>query len=155
MPLFTADCRGISLTDAEKFPYTLEQTTGRVEYQPAQKGSPDRLRLDLTGVGGGRPIKVEVDLTHFAHGEPEGVTTGTGVAADAKAFDVAAHSAGYRGRYVRDDSASHHPIGYVKVSGTDVPIHEQLLAALPQTRKSSGADSLATSRGLGRLRILL
>ena len=52
VPVLTADCRGISLTDAEKFPYTLEQTTGRVEYQPAQKGAADRLRLDLTGVGG-------------------------------------------------------------------------------------------------------
>ena len=66
LPVLTADCRGISLTDAEKFPYTLEQTTGRVEYHPAQKGSADRLRLDLTGIGGGRPIKVEVDLTHIA-----------------------------------------------------------------------------------------
>jgi hypothetical protein len=131
VPHFTADCRGISLTDAEKFPYMLEQTTGRVEYHPAQKGSADRLRLDLTGVGAGRPIKVEVDLTHLAHGEPEGVTTGTSVAADAKGLDAAVHSAGYRGRSIRDESASHHPIGYVKVSGTDVPIHERLLAALP------------------------
>jgi hypothetical protein len=131
LPVFTADCRGISLTDAEKFPYTLQQTTGRVEYHPAQKGSADRLQLDLTGVGGGRPIKVEVDLTHIAHGEPEGVTTGTGVAADGKALDGATHSAGYRGRYVRSDPDSQHPLGYIKVSGTDVPIHEQLLAALP------------------------
>jgi hypothetical protein len=131
VPLFTADCRGITLTDAEKFPYTLEQTTGRVEYHPAQKGSPDRLRLDLTGIGGGRPVKVEVDLTHLAHGDPEGVTTGTGVAVDEKAADGTLHSAGYRGRYIREDSDAQHPVGYIKVSGTDVPIHEQLLAALP------------------------
>lgn len=132
VPVFAADCRGISLTDAEKFPYMLEQTTGRVEYQPAQKGSADRLRLDLTGVGAGRPIKVEVDLTHIAHGDPEGVTTGTGVAAEGKPMGMATHSAGYRGRYKRDDSASQHPIGFVKVSGTDVPIHERLLAAMPE-----------------------
>lgn len=132
LPVFTADCRGISLTDAEKFPYPLEQTTGRVEYHPAEKGSADRLRLDLTGVGGGRPIKVEADLTHVAHTEPQGVITGTGVAADNKSRIGTEHAAGYRGRYVRDDSASQHPLGYVKVTGTDVPIHEQLLAALPE-----------------------
>ncbi len=132
LPVLTADCRGISLTDAEKFPYILEQTTGSVEYHPAEKGSADRLRLDLTGVGGGRPIKVEADLTHVAHGEPEGKTTGTGIAAAETTLDGTKHSAGYRGRYVRDNSTSHHPLGYVKVAGTDVPIHERLLAALPQ-----------------------
>ena len=67
-----------------------------------------------------------MDLTHIAHGEPEGVTTGTGVAADGKILDKATHSAGYRGRYIRKDSASQHPVGFVKVSGTDVPIHEKL-----------------------------
>ena len=146
LPMLLADCRGILLTDAEKFPYTLEQTTGRIEYQPAQKGSADRLRLDLTGVGGGRPIKVEVDLTHIARGEPEGVTTGTGVAVDGQALNGAAHLAGYRGRQIRKGSASQHPIGYVKVSGTDVPIHEQLLAALPdkaqEVTRSLNAEGL-------------
>ncbi len=130
-PVLTADCCGIMLTDAEKFPYMLEQTTGRVEYHPAENGAPDRLRLDLTGVGGGRPIKVEVDLTHVAHAEPEGATMETGVAADEKSQTGSVHSAGYRGRLTRGGADSQHPVGYIKVSGTDVPIHEQLLAAIP------------------------
>ncbi len=135
-PVVTADCRGITLTDAEKFPYMLEQTTGRVEYHPEKEGSADRLRLDLTGIGGGRPVKVDVDLTHLARGEPEGVTTGTGVATDGKSLTGAEHSAGYRGRHVRRESESRHPIGFIKVSSTDVPIHEKLLAALPDNAQA-------------------
>ncbi len=130
-PIFTANCRGISLTDAKKFPYPLEQTTGRVEYRGADKGSPDRLRLDLTGVGGGRPVTIDVDLTHIAHEEPEGVTTGTGVASNGGLTSGAEHSSGYRGRYVKRNSDDHHPVGHIRVAGTDVPIHEQLLAAIP------------------------
>ncbi len=132
-PVLAADCRGISLTDAEKFPYMLEQTTGRVEYHPAEPGRADRLTLDLTGVGGGRPVKVEVDLTNLARPEAEGITTGTGVASAIGPQEQSGHAAGYRGvRGARDrEGPPPHPIGFVKVSGTDIPIHEQLLAALP------------------------
>ncbi len=130
VPIFTADCHGISLTDAKKFPYPLEQTNGRIEYRGADKGAPDRLRLDLTGVGGGRPVVIDVDLTHLAHEEPEGITTGTDVAANGRLPNGAVYSSGYRGRYVRRNE-EHHPVGHVRVAGTDVPIHEQLLAAIP------------------------
>ena len=81
-PVVIAQCKGMSITDMEKFPYTLEQTTGRVEYHPAEKGSADRLKLDLTGFGAGRPIKVEAELRQLSHPDPDGAaTTATGVAA--------------------------------------------------------------------------
>ena len=131
MPVFTANCHGISLTDAKKFNYPLEQTNGKVEYRGAEKGSPDHLRLDLTGVGGGRPIIVDVDLTHVARGEPEGVTTGTEVATRGSSANVGEYSAGYRGGYVKHGPDDHHPVGHIRVAGTDVPIHDQLLAAIP------------------------
>jgi hypothetical protein len=146
-PTFAADCHGISLTDAEKFPYPLEQTNGRVEYHPADDGSPDRLTLDLTGVGGGRPINVAVDLTHVAHDAPEGVTTGTGVAVDRQAEAGLEHAAGYRGRVIRE-AAPPHPVGYIKVSGTDVPIHEQLLAAIPDDKKAQQLTRSLQPEGL-------
>ena len=44
-----ADCRGVSLTDAEKFPYPLEQTTGRVEYQRPRRAGPIGCGLDSDG----------------------------------------------------------------------------------------------------------
>ncbi len=131
-PILTANCRGISLTDAEKFPYTLEQTNGRVEYHPAENGKADQLRLDLTGVGGGRPVKIKAELTHVAHTEAEGITTATGVA-DAEAPQRSnAYAAGYRGASYSGTSAPPHPVGFVKISGNDVPIHEQLIAAIPK-----------------------
>lgn len=133
-PVLSANCRGISLTDAEKFPYPLEQTTGHVEYHPAGNGAADRLHLDLTGVGGGRPVKIEAELSHLAPHEPEGVTTDTGVALDGAAQRASTHAAGYRGvRYARAKRAApSHPLGYVKITGADIPIHDQLIAALPE-----------------------
>ena len=92
-PQLVAECRGVSLTDAKKFPYRLEQTTGRLEYHAAQGNSPDKLRLDLTGIGGGRPVRIESELTHL-------------------------------------DPPS--PLGWVEITGTDIPLHEQLVAAMPQ-----------------------
>ncbi|HEX5471006.1 MAG TPA: hypothetical protein VFW73_03925, partial [Lacipirellulaceae bacterium] len=131
-PVLTANCQGISLTDAEKFPYPLEQTTGRVEYRGAEPGGTDHLHLDLTGVGGGRPIKVEAELTHVAHQDAEDeLTTGTGVASTAVPKNVVLQTAGYRGVAANQVPVAPHPIGFIKVSGTNVPIHEQLLAAIP------------------------
>ena len=139
LPAVTADCRGISLTDAEKFPYALEQTTGRVEYHPAENGRPDQLRLDLTGVGGGRPVKVEVDANASRAREPEGVTTGDWCGSRRSQRNPSdAHSAGYRGARVRSRStaASRTRSASSKISGTDVPLHEQLLAAFRQRPRS-------------------
>ncbi len=131
-PVVSANCQGISLTDAEKFPYQLEQTTGRFEYRGAEPGGTDHLHLDLTGIGGGRPVKVEAELTHVAHRNTEDdIPTGTGVASSAVPQDSLAHAAGYRGVAFGQPSVVPHPVGFIKVSGTDIPIHEQLLAAIP------------------------
>jgi hypothetical protein len=94
------------LTDAAKFPYVLEQTTGQVDYGPADAAGPDQLRLNLAGMGAGRPVKIAAELTHVAllQPAPEGVRR--------------------------------HPIGWVEISGSDIPFHEQLLAALPPNGES-------------------
>jgi hypothetical protein len=65
-PALTADCRGISLTDLDRFPYPLEQATGQLVYTPADGGQPDQLRMNLTAVGGGRPIQIDVQLAQLA-----------------------------------------------------------------------------------------
>jgi hypothetical protein len=64
-PQLLVDCRDVSLTDAKAFPYTLEQSTGRVEYHPETAAGPDRLLLNLTGVGGGQPVRVSAELTQL------------------------------------------------------------------------------------------
>jgi len=132
-PFVTAQCRGISLTDAKKFPYPLEQACGRVVYRGAEKGGTDQLSLDLAGVGGGRPIKVAVQLSHLAHDEPQGPVVGEGVASSGNSEPINTRTAGYRGvRYARAPRGSApHPVGFIEVSGTDIPLHEQLLVALP------------------------
>jgi hypothetical protein len=142
-PILSANCRGISLTDTKKFPYTLEQTTGHVEYRAAEDGKTDELRLDLTGIGGGRPVRVAAQLTHVARVEEEGGTTATGVASTAdRTKSISSHAAGYRGvGYSRHQPSDSHPLGFVSIAGTDVPIHEQLLAALP-TRAQALTRSL-------------
>ncbi len=112
-PQLMADCRDVSLTDVEEFPYRLQQTTGRVEYQPAQADAPDKLRLDLTGMGGGRPVRIEAELTHLGRSQPIGVAADTAVASEPA-------------------NQRKHPLGWVEISGTDVPLHEQLVAALPE-----------------------
>ena len=37
--------------------------------------------------------------------------------------------------YARERSGPHHPLGFVEVSGTDIPLHEQLIVALPPKAK--------------------
>jgi len=111
-PQFVANCRDMSLTDTQKFPYRLEHTSGIVEYWPADTARPDRLHLNLTGFGGDRPVRIEAELSHLAQ------TTDVGDARHGSAEVVAA---------VRPS----HPLGWVNISGEDVPLHEQLLAALP------------------------
>ncbi|HEX4415908.1 MAG TPA: AsmA-like C-terminal region-containing protein [Lacipirellulaceae bacterium] len=136
-PQVTATCRGISLTDADKFPYVVEQTTGQVNYQPSSDHGPDQLHLDLTGLGGGRPIKIAADLTHLAADDAQGPEIGEGVAREESFNNEVGHTAGYRGvRYARGSAAGHaHPVGYIEVSGSDIPLHEQLIDALPAKAK--------------------
>src|SRR6185436_1755199 len=97
------------------------QTSGRVTYRAAENGNPDRLQLDLTGIGGGRPVKIDAVLTHLAPAEPKGVATGESVAADVPTESADIHAAGYRGvRYVRGGlGARSHPLGYVEITGSD------------------------------------
>jgi hypothetical protein len=134
-PFVTADCRGISLTDTQKFDYVLEQTTGRVIYRGVEKNKPDQLQLDLTGIGGGRPVKIDAVLTHLAPAEPQGITTGEGVAVEGDHSESGPHAAGYRGAPRRKPS-NHHPVGYVEITGSDIRLHDRLLAALPAKAKS-------------------
>jgi hypothetical protein len=130
-PQLTANCRGISLTDMEKFPYVVEQTTGQMIYRPSQAGGPDQLTLDLTGVGG---VRIEADLKQLAPREPDGVTTDTDLATDDTTSPVGQRVAGYRGRpALRRSPPRPHPVGWVKITGTDIPLHEKLVAAIPPT----------------------
>lgn len=148
-PVLATTCRGISLTDTAKFPYVLEQTTGQVVYRPAENGGTDQLRLDLTGIGGGRPVKVEAELTHLAPAEPQGIPTGEGVATDGTTQSAAEYAAGYRGvRYARGErSGPMHPLGFVQVSGSDIPLHNQLIEALPPKAK----DLVRSLQGQGAI----
>jgi hypothetical protein len=135
-PQLTANCRGISLTDAAKFPYVVEQTVGLVNYVPSQNGGPDQLTLDLTGVAGGRAVRIEADLKHLASREPEGITTDADVASTGAMPPTKHRVTGYRGRPALRHSQRPHPIGWVTVSGTDIPIHEKLIAAIPENGQS-------------------
>jgi len=130
-PQLTATCRGITLTDAEKFPYVVQRTTGKLVYTPTSTNAPDQLTLDLTGFGGGRPIKIEADLKQLAPRKPTGVTTDTDLASEGPEGEAGWRVAGYRGRPTIRKQSRPHPVGWVKVSGTDIPLHEQLLAAIP------------------------
>lgn len=106
-PQVTAQCRDVSLTDIKNFPYRLEQTVGTVRIDATTPDGPE-LRLELTGVGGGRPIQIRGQLTHLAKITPP------------------------PGRTSADPTVPlFRPLGWLDISGTDVPIHEQLLAALP------------------------
>lgn len=116
-PQLVANCREISLTDNEKFPYRLEHTSGVVEYWPADRDQPDRLRLDLTGFGGDRPVRIEAELTHVIRTADVGATRNS-----SKEIDAA--------------NQRTHALGWVKISGEDIPLHEQLLAALPEPSES-------------------
>jgi hypothetical protein len=138
-PFVTADCRGISLTDLEKFPYILEQTSGRVIYRAAEDGKPDQLQLDLTGIGGGRPVKIDARLSHLAPVDPQVVTTGEDVAAGATPRLPGTHAAGYRGD-ARGRAARPHPLGYVEITGSDIELHDRLLDALPPKAKGFISD---------------
>jgi hypothetical protein len=107
-PHVVIDCRSISLTDSERFPYRVGQTAGRVTYAPAEGGESDRLSLDLTGVGGGGPIQIKAELRMLMADE---------------------RAAGQR---------SHCPVGWIEVAGSDVAVHEPLLAAIDARSPQGG-----------------
>jgi hypothetical protein len=132
-PALMANCRGISLTDVQKFHYVLEQTTGQVSYRPAENGNPDQLRIDLTGIGGIRPVKIDAVLTHLAPAASQEIPTRAGLARHAPSESAGKHGAGYRG--LQNATAGRagpvRPLGYVEISGEDIPLHPQLIDALP------------------------
>jgi hypothetical protein len=131
-PQLVANCRGLSLTDAEKFPYVLEQTTGRLEYRPSHAAGPDELHLDLTGFGAGRPVRIQAELKHVAPPEAKGVTRDSGLASKQTSL-LQRRLACYRGASgQRRSSPRHHPVGWVEITGNGVSLHEQLIAALPK-----------------------
>jgi hypothetical protein len=130
-PRISAECRGISLTDVDKFPYRVKQAAGRVDYTPAEAGRPDQLQIKLTGIGGGQPIRIAADLTHVVSTKSEGEPTGSGLAEAAIDDRPDRRAAGYRGAAEQYLNRRPHPVGWVEVSGDDIPLHEELIAALP------------------------
>jgi hypothetical protein len=122
-PRVVAGCRGVTLTDHEQFRYPLQQATGRIEYLPATPDAADKLSIDLTGTGGDRPVRVQAELTRLM-------------------ADASSPVVGAAAKVAADPSAISEPrrraIGWVEISGTDIPVHEQLLAALEQRSASVG-----------------
>ncbi|HEY4232453.1 MAG TPA: AsmA-like C-terminal region-containing protein [Lacipirellulaceae bacterium] len=104
-PELVAHCRGISLTDAEKFPYPVEQATGTVELLPVANRDDLELRLDLEARGNGQPIRIRADLANLK-------------------LPTAGEAA--------SDEPQHKPVGWVEVAGSAITIHERLLAALSE-----------------------
>jgi hypothetical protein len=143
-PQLVATCRGVSFTDNDKFPYRLEQATGTVSYAPPNGAEPDRLRMDLIAVGGGRPVRVAADLTHVVRKQSEGEPVASGLADRQEASEPGRRAAAYRGvaRRTTDDRRPEHPVGWVEISGQDIPLHEQLIAAIPE---KGNAQSLVRS----------
>ncbi len=126
-PKLKAECRGLSLTDAEKFPYPLEGATGTVAVHRSLTTGATQLELDLVGMAVGRPIHITAGIDHLAMPRiPVGEGAGS-VAFD----DVPLSPTGVRlASATSPEARPPKPTGWVEVSGTGVPIHEQLLAAL-------------------------
>ncbi len=131
-PQLSAECRGISLTDNEKFPYRLEQAQGKLQYEPASSTGPDKLQMNLVGIGGGRPVRVAADLAQLVPTEIEGEAIGSGLAGAIEVDPPDPQTSGYRGTVGGRTDRKRHPVGWVEISGSDIPLHEQLLAALPE-----------------------
>jgi hypothetical protein len=134
----TADCRGISLTDTEKFPYRVEQAVGRVEYWPADRGAPDRFHLDLAGEGG---VHITAQLSHLTTPAADDRISPSGFASSQKADPAeSVRIAGYRGRAA--DSAGPvrpHPIGWIEVTGANAAFDNPALFAALSERFPQGA----------------
>jgi AsmA-like C-terminal region len=63
-PDIAVQCRGISLTDAEKFPYPVEQATGIVHVLPATENNDAAIHVDLEAQGNGQPIRIRADVAN-------------------------------------------------------------------------------------------
>ena len=149
-PKITADCRNLSLTDNEKFPYRVENATGRVEYAAAARGEADRLKLDLTGAGN---VQIKAELTHLTTPPPDKRPRRTGVASnDDTAPDGPVRQVTYRGLESPPptEAVRPHAVGWVEVSGSNASFENQSLrGAIAQKVPQAGRiiDSLRP-RGL-------
>jgi hypothetical protein len=104
-PDIAVQCRGIALTDAEKFPYPVEQATGIVHVFPATEGDGAAVHLDLDAQGNGQPIHIRADVVNVRMPTP---SLATATEPEVK------------------------PLISVQVAGSGIAIHERLLAALPE-----------------------
>jgi AsmA-like C-terminal region len=129
-PEITADCRSLSLTDAEKFPYLIEQARGKVSLTRSPTTRSMQLDLDLVGVAVGRPVRIAAKLDRLVMPK---IPIGPGGGAGAVAFgDDAPQASGVQlAAATSAVPVPRKPTGWVEVSGSGVPIHERLLAALP------------------------
>ena len=149
-PNLKAACRNASLTDTEKFPYRIDQAAGRVEYTAANRGAADKLVIDLQGTGGGRPVSVQVELTHLTSPPPDDRPSRTGVAI-APTITLGVQAVGYRGAPVSStqQASGARPIGWVVVSGTDIPLNDAALLAAISQRSPQGGKLIESLRPQG------
>lgn len=106
-PVLTVKCRQVAFTETKHFPYRLEQGVGTLVYRQSVEQPGGQLSVDLVGLGQGRPIRVGVEVADLAIG-------------------IANQAPGDGPPPPRPESH-----GWAEVSGTDVPIHDQLIAAIP------------------------
>ncbi len=130
-PVLTAQCRGLSLTDHEKFPYPIVQATGTVAISPSPSTGATQFELDLVGMGDGRPIRIAAKIDHLA--VPSFSVKTNGGAAGIFFDDEAIPNRGVQlASTAANPSLPLSPTGWVEVSGEGVSVHEELLAAMPE-----------------------
>ena len=106
-PQLTVVCQGVSFTENKHFPYPLKQGTGTIFFQRSASDPSGRLKLDLIASGHGRPIRIAGEFTDL--------------------FPESTH---------QNSEKKKGPPGWIEVSGTQVPIHPQLVDALkPDTQR--------------------
>lgn len=127
-PDLTAHCRGLSLTDAEKFPYPVEGATGTVSLNRSPATGMTQLELDLVGIGNGRPIHIAAKLDRLAMPR---IPVAGGSAAVAFADSPSPANGVVPAAATSAVPLPSKPTGWVEVSGSGVALHEQLFAALP------------------------
>jgi hypothetical protein len=103
-PTLTAQVRQAEFTETEHFPYRLEQGTGKLVFQQTADQPGGQLSINVVGMGQDRPIRLVVELTNIPLG-------------DAQPTDAAGQLPA-------------RPLGWAEVSGTAIPVHEQLIAAM-------------------------
>jgi hypothetical protein len=152
-PNATADCRGISLTDLEKFPYRVEQATGRLEYTAANRGEADRLVINLEGRGGDRPVTIHADLRHLTTPGPDDRPSRTGVAVLPNDHHIVSqpHVAAYRGGEPAAPTGPTrpHPTGTFEITGTDIPVNDPALLKVLLEKTPQGGKLVESLRAQG------